>query len=337
MLRRCLRRSPTRPTLSFIVIAYNMQREAVRTLRSLARSYQRGSEEVDYEVVVVDNGSTPPLDLCGIGDIGVPVRLFHRKDASVSPADAVNFGVARSSGDYVAVMIDGARMLTPGVVRGAQDAFALAEQPVVTALGLHLGPGHQRDTVSQGYSKAVEDQLLASIDWPARGDRLFEIGAWGGSCPAGWLDRASESNCIVVSRTFYDQLGGYDERFRLPGGGLVNLDFYKRAVEHPEATLICLVGEGCFHQLHGGVTTSERGQAYTFDELNEEYRELRGENFTTPQVQPLLHGRLQLFHGPALLDAVNKAMERHSLPTVRERCAPFLENADKPAGEQTRN
>ncbi|WP_158222397.1 glycosyltransferase family 2 protein [Tamilnaduibacter salinus] len=306
------------------MIAYNMQREALRTVESLSRRYQQGSEEVDYELVVVDNASPEPLNLEPVGDIGVPLVLVRRNQARVSPADAINIGVARSSGDYVAVMIDGARMLSPGVVRGTADAIRLASQPVVAVLGLHLGPAHQRVTVEQGYSKKVEDQLLDSIHWPAHGYKLFEIAAWGGSCAAGWLGIAAESNCICVSRRLYDALGGYDEGFEMPGGGLVNLDFYKRAVEHPDSSLIYLAGEGCFHQLHGGVTTGKRQQGHSFEELNEEYRQLRGEGFTPPTKQPLLFGKLNPMHAPALLNACEKVLQTHPLTTVQEKCAPFL-------------
>ncbi|MEQ5833675.1 glycosyltransferase family 2 protein [Marinobacter sp. NFXS9] len=317
-------RKVQRPKLSFVVIAYNMQREALRTVESLSRRYQKGSEGIEYEVVVVDNGSAQPLDLSAVGDIGVPLRLIRRDQARVSPADAINIGVAHTSGEFVAVMIDGARMLSPGVVRGAVDAIGLAREPVVAVLGLHIGPAHQRETVEQGYSKHVEDRLLEDIGWPADGYRLFEISSWGGSCAGGWLLGASESNCICVSRDLYDRIGGYDEGFEMPGGGLVNLDFYKRVVEWPDSTLIYLAGEGCFHQLHGGVTTGERQQGHSFEELNEEYRRLRGEGFTAPEKSPLVFGSLNPKHAPALLSACEKILETHSMKTVSEQCAPYL-------------
>jgi hypothetical protein len=325
------------PTLSFVVIAYDMQREVLRTVESLSRRYQLQSEPVDYEVVVVDNASPEPLDLSAVGDIGVPLTVIRRDKASVSPADAVNIGAARATGDYVAIMIDGARMLSPGVVRGMFDALALAAEPVVAVLGLHLGPAHQRQTVERGYSKGVEDRLLDSIHWPAHGYKLFEIAAWGGSCAAGWLGIAAESNCICVSRGLFEELGGFDEGFRMPGGGLVNLDFYKRAVEHARTTLIYLVGEGCFHQLHGGVTTGKKQEGHTFADLNEEYRQLRGEGFTAPTEAPVLFGRLNPMHAPALLNACQKVLDTHPLTTVEEKCAPFLEAGLAGAGRERGN
>lgn len=331
MISKLFFKRPRSPKISFVVIAYNMQREVLRTVESLSRRYQQGSESIDYEVVVVDNGSSEPLDLSPVGDIGVPVHLIRRDYAKVSPADAINIGVSESTGDYVAILIDGARMLSPGVVKGTFDAIGLADQPVIAVLGLHLGPAHQRVTVEQGYSKMIEDRLLESISWPAHGYKLFEIASWGGSCAAGWLGMAAESNCICVSRPFYNELGGYDEGFEMPGGGLVNLDFYKRAVEHPSSTLIYLVGEGCFHQLHGGVTTDKRQQGHSFEELNEEYQRLRGEGFSAPIKSPVLYGKLAPAHAPALLNACTKVLETHPLTTVQEKCAPFLLQEEVPS------
>ena len=43
--------------LSVVVVFYNMRREAARTLQSLSRSYQEELDDIDYEVIVVENGS----------------------------------------------------------------------------------------------------------------------------------------------------------------------------------------------------------------------------------------------------------------------------------------
>lgn len=317
-------------TLSFVLVAYDMEREVSRTVSSLARQYQRGSEDVNYEVIVVDNGSTVPLCLDSVGDIGVPVRLFQMESVSASPAAAVNFGVAQAKGEFVAIMIDGARMLSPGVVRKAHEAIALRDRPLVSVLGLHLGPGHQRQSIREGYSREVEDKLLASIDWFNHGYRLFEISSWGGSSAYGWLGPIAESNCIVLSKDLFAELGGYDEAFVMPGGGLVNLDFYKRAVETPGVQSVYLFGEGCFHQLHCGVTTGSSIVGYTFDQLNEEYRQLRGQGFAPPLVPHLLYGEASEYLAPAMLEAVNALMKRDGMPTVAEHCRPFM-NVLEPA------
>jgi len=54
----------------------------------------------------------------------------------------------------------------------------------------------------------------------------------------------------------WDLLGGFDERFDLQVAVLVNLDTYARAIELPDVKRVLLIGEGTFHQLHGGIATN---------------------------------------------------------------------------------
>jgi glycosyltransferase involved in cell wall biosynthesis len=46
------------PRLSVIVISYNMARELPRTVRTLSPALQQDIGEDDYEIIVIDNGST---------------------------------------------------------------------------------------------------------------------------------------------------------------------------------------------------------------------------------------------------------------------------------------
>ena len=78
-------------TLSVIVIAYDMAREIPRTLQSLARTYQQEAENLDYEIIVVDNGSPIPLDENSWRHVDAPVRLLRIDDAQPSPAIAINY------------------------------------------------------------------------------------------------------------------------------------------------------------------------------------------------------------------------------------------------------
>src|SRR4029079_18080401 len=45
--------------LSVVIVFYNMRREAARSLHALSRVYQQGVTGLDYEVIVVENGSDP--------------------------------------------------------------------------------------------------------------------------------------------------------------------------------------------------------------------------------------------------------------------------------------
>ncbi|MEQ9397198.1 glycosyltransferase family A protein [Haliea sp.] len=266
--------------LSVIVIAYNMQRELPRTLQALARSYQTVAADLDYEIIVVDNGSPQPLQLGESATAELPVRLLRIDDARASPAQALNHAVASATGELVCLMVDGAHLLTPGVFEWALRGFAAFKCPVVAVRYFYLGPGEQPQTVLAGYGRQAEDTLLQRIAWPSAGYRLFEIGTplAGGANRITWFNRVFESNCLFMTRAHYQAIGGSDVRFDLPGGGFLNLDLFKRAADAEGAELVQLVGEGSFHQVHGGTTTNSDTAAREarLASYRDQYRELRG-------------------------------------------------------------
>jgi glycosyltransferase involved in cell wall biosynthesis len=245
-----------KPQLSVVIILYNMTREAPRTLYSLSSAYQQGVRERDYEIIVVDNGSKEPIPPSHIYKLGRNFRYYVLKNASPSPCAAINFGVNKARGKFIGVMIDGARILSPGVLRYALKAFRCYPNPVVSTVGFHLGPEFQPRALLHGYNQDVEDQLLEQIDWKQNGYKLFEIACFAGSSESGWFENIDESNCVFMKKATFTRLGGYDMRFGSPGGGLVNLDMYKRALENLDSTLVTILGEGNFHQLHGGISTN---------------------------------------------------------------------------------
>jgi glycosyltransferase involved in cell wall biosynthesis len=280
------------PKLSVIVVVYNMRREAPRTLFSLSAGCQEGVGADQYEVIVVDNGSTDPLDEEMVRMTGPNFRYLRIEDASPSPAGAINRGAALSTAPNIALMIDGARMATPGVIVHALEILELFPNPIVSTIALHLGPEVQFRSMLKGYDKAEEDRLLDSIGWPAAGYRLFEIGALAPSSNEGWFAPLAESNLVFMPRPLFDRVGGMDERFAIRGGGIVNLDFYNRVCEQPETQLFCLLGEATFHQLHGGVMTNLRedlAQVEMQDYLRE-YERIRDKPFARTQRMHMLYG-----------------------------------------------
>jgi tetratricopeptide (TPR) repeat protein len=274
-----------RPDVSVVVVVYNIPREAERTLRSLSAAYQRHIAADDYEVIVVDNGSTPPFDRKVIERLPGNFRLIRIDRAPPSPAKAINRGLVAARGKVIGVMIDGARIATPGLLHFARHGARLFERSVVATLGWHLGfDTSQRLAMDAGYDRQREDALLASIDWPNDGYRLFEIAALDPSSINGWLSLNGESNALFLSRAMWDALGGVEERFDAPGGGLVNLDTFRRAVEMPEAQLVVLLGEATFHQVHGGIATNADVEAFPtmLTKWSEQYQEIRGQRWMTP-------------------------------------------------------
>lgn len=284
------------PSLSIVVVVYNMRREAPRTLYSLSTAYQKGVSAEDYEVIVVDNGSRDGLAEGEVRKFGRSFRYLFVEQASPSPAGAVNLGLNNADGLFVGIMVDGARLASPSVVRKALECLRHFERPVVTTLGFHLGPDIQTKSILQGYNQDVEDRLLAECQWERNGYRLFEICALAGSNADGWFGQQAESNLIMLPRTMCAELGGFDERFDMPGGGLVNLDFYRRVVEQDEIALISLLGEGTFHQVHGGTITNKPADEVPdiFRRYQEQYVRIRGEPFRAPVRRPALFGDVSM-------------------------------------------
>src|SRR6478672_7483467 len=217
------------PALTVIVGFFDMRREAERTLFTLSAEYQRGVGTGDYEVVAIDNGSADPLTEAEVTRFGPNFRLVSAPAGEPSPAAAINRVAAEVSTPWVMCAIDGARMLTPGILAGAFAAFAEYAEPFVYTIGMHLGSAPQNELVAQGHDAADEDRLLDSVDWRRNGYLLFTI-----STPAlsvegdGFFAPVRESNCFAVRRETFLDRGGFEPRFRSPGGGIVNLDVFKR-------------------------------------------------------------------------------------------------------------
>ena len=277
--------------LSVIVVLFNMQREAPRTLYTLSALYQTRVSEEDYEVIVVDNGSIHPMSEEQVKSFGNNFRYLLCSDpAEPSPCKAINIAVGHAEGEYVGVMIDGARMASPGLIRNAIDALRLYDQSIVATLSWHLGPKAQSLSILDGYCQDTEDRLLDAIDWKGNGYRLFNASSFAWSSACGYFGNILESNAFFMSKSFYGALEGFDEKFRLPGGGMANLDFYKRACEFANTNVILLFGEGTFHQVHGGVATNAISSDY-IESASFDYCTIRGMKYSPPRNSAILFGR----------------------------------------------
>jgi len=288
--------------LSVVVAAYDMRREIPRTVRSLSPPYQTGIDPARVEIIVVDNGSPEPVEAAWFAGVAADVRVMRFPPGDPSPCRAINAGAAAARGSSIAVLIDGARLASPGLFERAFAAMRIAGDVFVATMGFHLGSEPQQVSLAKGYSRELEDRLLAQIGWPQDGYRLFEICARGESYHDGVLSPFSETVAFVMRRESFERIGGFHEGFRYGGGGLANFEFFERVHADDAITPVVLVGEGTFHQVHYGSTTRAGGvRARTtpggptiWDAMSTEFEDVVGRPPLSLELRkPLLFGRCE--------------------------------------------
>lgn len=216
---------------------------------------------------------------------GASVDFWRHESRDLSPCKAMNTAVRACDSDIVLCLIDGARMLTPGICRKVLQAFKVWEDPFVYTIGLHLGPERQNILAEQGWTREKEDALLDSVDWRGDGYELFRIASYcGGSQEEGFWCGVSESNCFAVRRETYWRLGGYDERFKSPGGGIANLELFRRF--QAELEPVQLLGEATMHQFHHGVASNAKRKDHPLKAYHKEYKRIFGEPFQSHWRRP---------------------------------------------------
>ena len=144
------------PPLSVIVVSYDMTVQIQNTLQTLLPTYQQRVEASQYGVVLIDNGSPKPLPRWMLGDAeNLEYHHVPREKASVNPGVAINWAVSHNRSPMLCIMIDGARLLTPGVLRWGIDLASLSQQTIVEVRSCHqsdfarLGEDRLRELLAQ--------------------------------------------------------------------------------------------------------------------------------------------------------------------------------------------
>ncbi|MCC7516483.1 MAG: glycosyltransferase family 2 protein [Pseudomonadales bacterium] len=312
-----------KPRLSVVVVVYDMPRQAMNTLFSLALPYQKNVSAEDYEVIVVENRSSRCLDPAAVAALGSQFHYFLRDEPGVSPVPAVNFGLAQCRGEQIGLLIDGARLVTPRVLEYAMLAARMNDNALVMVPGYHLGERDQKFHLQTGHSESLEVSQLQELAWQDNGYRLFKWACWSSSNQRGYLQPMQECNALFCSAENFRRIGGADVRFDQPGGGSINLYLYRKLGMLPEVLLYVLPGEGSFHQFHSGVTTQElpedderRAVLKAFDARLEA---VWGGPFKALTREPILLGAVTHWAQPFLEKASEMASQRFARLTANKK------------------
>lgn len=266
----------------------------MRTLYSLTKPYQRNIAEEDYEVIVLDSNSSQPLARKWVESHQTNFSYHYISTDQPTPCRAMNAGISLARAENVVCMIDGARILTPGILANMIKITGFSPNAFIQTLAFHLGPEMQNISMTKGYNQAEEDRLIASTRWHQNGYELFDISCLAGSSIQGYLYPPAESNCFSVPKSVLQEIGSFDEQFTTIGGGLVNLDVRNRILEQERIEPFMLLGEGTFHQFHGGVATNSppEEKQVRYQAFSEEYERLRGKKFVVSSRETILFGEL---------------------------------------------
>lgn len=287
-----LQQTKNAPLLSFVVVVFNMPRQAMNTLYSLSAQHQQNIQECDYEIIVIENQSKNNLIADNVYKLGKNLRYFLREETSQSPVGAINFGLEKARADHICLMVDGARMVTPRVVEYALMAIRSNTNALIAVPGYSLGWQDQHHHIDAQYDEAQEIALLENCHWQQNGYRLFDIATISGANPNGFMNPLMECNCVMAAASHFTAIGGANIDFQLPGGGSINLHMFRQLGLLPDnAPYFLMAGEGSFHQYHGGITTSQWSDlTEVLESHRKQLHSYWGGHFHSLRREPLLLG-----------------------------------------------
>lgn len=177
----------TMPRFSVIVPTFNRPVELAACLRALA-SFDYPVER--YEIVVVDDGSDPPVGLPGnLPRPGLRVRVLAQPNRG--PSAARNAGARAAMGDMLAFTDDDCAP-EAGWLRAMAEAAACSPRALLGGRVVNGLAGNRCSVASQAIVDANVSHLFAS------GNAL----------------RFLTSNNLALSAEGFRAMGGFDERFR---------------------------------------------------------------------------------------------------------------------------
>ena len=205
--------APTLP-VSVVVPCFEAPDALALTLAGLGR---QDWPRALLEVVVVDDGSEPPLGLPALpGSAPLDVKLVRQERRGFGLARARNAG-ARAAAHPILVFLDGDVIAEAGLLaaharwhHAVSDALTLGFCAYVSAAGIDSGAvRHRPGTLGELFADRpfdrpwLERHMARTGDMTSGHDDLF---------------RAVTGHNLGISRAFFEAVGGFDESFARYGG-----------------------------------------------------------------------------------------------------------------------
>jgi O-antigen biosynthesis protein len=209
--RVCLTPHVPAGTLVSIIIPL---RDKVAYLRDCVDSIVARTHGVDYELVVVDNGSVEAETLAYLAELPTRRDLrarVVRADLPFNWSQVNNIGVGEATGNVLLFLNNDTEVINPDWLMqlaghalrpdiGVVGALLLYPDGTVQHAGVVVGMNHWADHAGAGRLPRGHDPDSPSVPTAVTRNVLAVTGA-----------------CLCVSRALYAQLGGLDERFLICG------------------------------------------------------------------------------------------------------------------------
>jgi GT2 family glycosyltransferase/predicted SAM-dependent methyltransferase len=218
----------------------------------------------DYEVIIVDNGSTPPIAKPYMGFVDV---TLIRNETNLGFPAAVNQGVRAAKGDII-VLLNNDVIVTPG---WGDRLKAHLERFSIVGPMTNFCAGRQRIQVPAYTDK---DSLFEVAEEYAEGHK-------GLSIEANWII----GFCFAFRKSLFDEIGEFDESMWPSSGEEIDWCYRAKAAGHSVG-----IAQDVYIYHEGSVTFNEmdrRGEIdYTAfcEETSNLLKKKWGENFWNEQI-----------------------------------------------------
>jgi GT2 family glycosyltransferase len=191
------------PAVSVVLPCYNAHRHLGRALDSVRAQTFR-----DFEILVVDDGSTDPETKAFLDGVGADVRVLRQENRGL--AGARNAGFRAAKGEYV-LPLDCDDWIDPTFLD--KGVAILKQRPDIAYVFAHIAlEGEKTGVLEKGFN-AFEQIFLNQLPY-----------------------------CLLIRRRVWESLGGYDETMR---AGYEDWEFNIRAAAHGHYGLA--IPEPLFH------------------------------------------------------------------------------------------
>lgn len=179
-------------------------RDRIDVLRRCLDSITRLTTYPDYDIMIVDNGSTGPSSRAYLDALPPDRFTVLRHEGPFNFSRLNNLAAARAKGELLCLLNNDTEVLTPAWL---EEMVSLAVQPGVGAVGARLwypGGGLQHGGVILGLGGGAADHAHRHL-------RRGEPGYFGRGILAQEFSAVTAA-CLVVRRSLYLDQGGLDEQ-----------------------------------------------------------------------------------------------------------------------------